>query len=147
MMARDVLAETNLTRFLVLADFLVPAYGAMPSFSSVVPPEAIRASLNFRPDVHEAFARGLADCTESRTPEANLDALSQADREAFDAISLIVAGTYYMQPAVRAAIHYPGQENVSYDAMATPLYLLDGSLGEVIARGRKYKPTPGLEDR
>ena len=146
-MIPDVLDEPLLGRFLAVADFLVPAYREMPAFSAVASPEAIRVSLNFRPDVQEAFARGVAACTVEQTPEQNLEALSQADREAFDAITLIVAGTYYMQPAVRAAIHYPGQENVPYDPHATPPYLLDGSLGAVIARGRKYKPTPGLEDR
>ena len=115
----------------------------MPAFSQACDMDSIRRSLDFRPDVKEAFQRALrADLGSG--PQAALDWIHVHDKEAFDALTLIAVTTYYMQPAVRQLIGYPGQENVSYDPLATQEYLTDGSLGQVIAAGRKYKPTPDL---
>jgi hypothetical protein len=144
-MAQNLLDSTRYEAFLVIADFLVPAYPPMPAFSAVCSQEAVERSLGFRPDVYEEFARGLAVLSGTDDIEAMLERLNAEDKLAFNAICLIIAGTYYMQQGVRDAIGYPGQESVAYDAYSTPPYLLDGSLGQVIARGRKYKPTPGLE--
>lgn len=125
-----------------LADFLVPAHKAMPRFGAVCDWDAASRALGFRPDLKEAFGRGLA-ADLSGGPEAALEALYGADKDAFDAVTTIVVTTYYMNPRVRALLGYPGQENVAYDPHATQSYLTDGSLAKVIARGRKYRPTPG----
>lgn len=136
--------DVKSTTYLALADFLIPASGPMPAFSQVCGLDAAERSLAFRPDVREDFYRALeADPTEGA--EAVLEQLCAKDREAFDALTLITVTTYYMQPRVRELIGYPGQENVPYDPLATQVYLTDGSLGRVIARGRKYRPTPELE--
>lgn len=39
-----------------------------------------------------------------------LEAAAQADREGFEALSVVVANAYFMDAGVRAAIGYPGQE-------------------------------------
>ncbi len=136
------MSDPNAT-YMKLADFLIPAYQRMPAFSTVCDMAMVERSIGFRPDVKEAFHRGL-QTEASGDAEAMLEHLNTQDREAFDAITLITVTTYYMSPQVRALIGYPGQENVPYDSKETQVYLTDGSLGQVIARGRKYKPTPGL---
>ena len=129
--------------FLALADFLIPAYGKMPKFSDACSYAEVERALDFRMDLKEGFARGVA-ADPSDGPEAWLEKLNSGDAEAFSAITTIAIATYYMNPRVRELIGYPGQENVQYDSKATQVYLTDGALGRVVARGRKYRPTPGL---
>jgi hypothetical protein len=129
--------------FYRLADVLIPAFGKMPRFSDVATWDDAQKSLDFRIDLKEAFARGLAvDLTGG--PERALETLNATDVEAFGAVSTIALATYYMNPKVRELIGYPGQENVAYDSKATQSYLIDGSLAKVVARGSKYRATPGL---
>ena len=134
---------SNETTYFALADFLIPAYGKMPKFSTVCSFADIEKSLDFRVDLKEDFARGVAtDLADGA--EAHLEKLNRQDGAAFTAVTTITIATYYMNPTVRELIGYPGQENVSYDSKETQVYLTNGSLGHVIARGRKYRPTPGL---
>jgi hypothetical protein len=134
----------NTDTFLALADFLIPAYKRKPSFGSFCSYNDALQALGFRSDLREAFERALLAVDMKEGPEPALEKLNAEDGEAFSALTTIVIATYYMNPKVRESIGYPGQENVSYDSKATQSYLLDGSLARVIARGRKYRPTPGL---
>jgi hypothetical protein len=134
----------NSDTFLALADFLIPAYEKKPSFGAFCSYDDAIGALGFRPDLREAFERALVAVDIKDGPETALEKLNAGDGEAFSALTTIIIATYYMNPQVRESIGYPGQENVSYDSRATQLYLLDGSLAKVIARGRKYRPTPGL---
>lgn len=129
--------------FFALADFLIPAHGKMPKFSDVCTYADVEKSLDFRIDLKEGFARGIA-VDPATDAEAHLEKINKEDGEAFSALTTITIATYYMNPGVRGLIGYPGQENVQYDSKATQIYLTNGSLGRVIARGRKYRPTPGL---
>ena len=134
---------SNEKTFLALADFLIPAYRQMPKFSDVCTYADVARSLDFRVDLKDGFARGV-DTDLSNGAEAHLETINKEDGEAFSAVTTITIATYYMNPRVRELIGYPGQENVQYDSKATQIYLTDGSLGHVVARGRKYRPTPGL---
>ena len=136
-------ATDQIATYLKIADFLIPAYKTMPAFSTVCDMAMVERSVGFRPDVKEAFQRGLRASIASGA-EALLEHLNADDREAFDAVTLITVTTYYMHPRVRELLGYPGQENVSYDSKETQVYLTDGTLAQVIARGQKYKPTPDL---
>jgi hypothetical protein len=135
------LSEAAMTTFLALADFLIPASPPMPVFSGVGLRGAVEKNLLFRPDIREAFFRGLAQA-EGKPAEAALEELSTKDAEAFSAIGLIAVATYYMNPSIRELIGYPGQESVSYDPNAIPPYLLNGMLEPVMARGKRYRSTP-----
>ncbi|MBN9057407.1 MAG: hypothetical protein J0H80_27360 [Rhizobiales bacterium] len=129
--------------FLALADFLIPAHKRMPKFSDVCTFADAGTALDFRVDLKEGFADAL-QIDLSAVPEAHLEEINRDRPAAFGAVTTIAVATYYMNPKVRALIGYPGQENVQYDPKATQEYITDGSLGNVIARGRKYRPTPGL---
>jgi hypothetical protein len=133
----------NEKTFFALADFLIPAHKQMPKFSDVCSYDDVRKSLDFRIDLKEGFARAVATDLPGGA-EAHLETINKQDGEAYSAVTTITIATYYMNPKVRELIGYPGQEHVSYDSKATQVYLTNGSLGRVIARGRKYRPTPGL---
>lgn len=137
------MSETNSKNLLALADFLIPEHGRMPRFSGVCTHSDTLAALDFRIDLKDAFARAVSGNI-AAGEEAYLEALYRDDAEAFTALATILVCTYYMNPTVRCLIGYPGQENVAYDTYATPSYVTDGSLAKVVARGRKYRPTPGI---
>ena len=52
------------------------------------------------------------------------------------------AGAYFLNPEVRQAIGYPGQQAVPIVPEDPPDYEQDGLLASVIARGLIYRPTP-----
>lgn len=134
---------SNEVTFLALADFLIPAHGKMPKFSDACSYADAERALDFRTDLKEGFVRAVAGDLSGGAEEC-LEQLNRGDGEAFSAVSTVAIATYYMNPRVRELLGYPGQENVQYDSKATQVYLTDGSLARVIARGRKYRPTPGL---
>lgn len=141
-MSQAAITAQERETFAKVADFLIPAYKRMPAATEVgVHQELLDSVLGFRPDLMEAFRRGLTQLAGKSAREgANL--LYQEDRAAFDAISLAASAGYYMSPRVRELIGYPGQENVPYDPHETPGYLTDGQLEHVVRRGPIYRPTP-----
>jgi hypothetical protein len=127
--------------FLALADVLIPTAEGMPSASDAGIGGTLDRILSLRPDLSEAFFRGLRAA--AGTPAAAAaEALNGADAEALAVIGLIAAAAYYMSPEVRARIGYPGQEKREFDADATPEYVTNGMLQRVIDRGSIYRPTP-----
>jgi hypothetical protein len=125
-----------------VADVLIPAYKAMPSATEVgVHGAMLDDVLRFRPDIVEAFRRGLSKLG-GLDARDGANVLYRDDREAFNAVSLAASAGYYMTPRVRDLIGYPGQENVPSDAHATPDYLTDGKLERVVRRGPIYRLAP-----
>jgi hypothetical protein len=137
------MSDPKTANLLALADFLIPAHGKMPRFSAVCTHADTLSALNFRIDLKDAFARAIP-AELSQGEETYLETLYRKDDEAFTALATVLVCTYYMNPTVRSLIGYPGQENVAYDTYATQGYVTDGSLAKVVARGRKYRPTPGI---
>lgn len=97
--------------------------------------------LSLRPDLREAFFRGLR-AGQGRDPNEAAHALNRDDIEALDTIGLVAASAYYMHPVVRELIGYSGQTSRTYNPDATPEYVSGGMLQVVIDRGPIYRPTP-----
>jgi hypothetical protein len=136
------ISDEDRKTFAAIADLLIPAYGKMPAATEVgVHGEMLDRVLGFRPDIVEAFQRGLEKCR-GKSASDGANALSQDDQAAFEAISLVASAGYYMSDRVRALIGYPGQENAPYDLHETPTYLTNGMIERVARRGPIYKPTP-----
>ena len=134
----DVLRGT----FLALADALIPEAEGMPAASQVgVGGDNLERMLALRPDLRDAFMRGLRAAAGKPAAEA-AQALNRDDQAALGAIGLVAAAGYYMSPKVRALIGYPGQESRPADPDATPEYVANGMLQQVIDRGPIFKPTP-----
>jgi choline dehydrogenase-like flavoprotein len=91
-------------RLAALADALIPAAGDLPSASAADPSgKWLARALAARPDLAPAFERALG--------AEDVEALVDADREAFEALALVVSGAYYMNLKVRKRIGYPGQKS------------------------------------
>lgn len=122
--------------FATLADALIPAAEGMPVASAAADLKTGLASvLNSRPDLRGDVMRGLRMLHEG-TPVA---ALQAADPEAWAALTLAAASIYYGSAPVQDLLGYRGPERRAYDADATPEYVENGMLAEVIARGRMWR--------
>lgn len=128
--------------FAAMADMLIPAYRKYPSASSVgVHEKMLDDVLGFRPDIAEAFLRGLT-AIDVANLSGSVNTMYKADPEAFNAISLAASGGYYMTEEVRKVLGYPGQEAVPYDAHEVPDFLMNHRLEKVARRGPIYRSTP-----
>jgi hypothetical protein len=122
-----------------IAAVLIPAGSGMPSASEAgVAGQYLDEVLAARPDLAEPLAAALASVEDAGDPVAAL-------REHLDAwmvVTAVVPAAYFLNPAMREAIGYPGLEARPIDPDAAPDYLEDGLLDSVVARGPVYRPTP-----
>jgi|TARA_B110000259_G_C13965923_1_gene382623 hypothetical protein len=139
----SLIDDTRRTTFLGISDVLIPEFEGMPAASSVeVHGKMLDHILTLRPDLVEDFLRGL-DASCGKDPEFAAKELNEGDHLALSAIGLVASAGYYMTPQVRNLIGYPGQESKpDTDPDATPEYVSNGMLQEVIDRGPIFKPTP-----
>ena len=125
-----------------LADKLIPAGSGMPSASEAgVSGEYRAALLEARPDLADPLRRAL-ESVEGLAPGVAIAQLRDTDPEGFGVLTTVVPGAYFLNPAIREAIGYPGVESRPIDPDAPPDYNEDGLLDSVIARGPVYRPTP-----
>lgn len=123
-----------------LAALMAPGDRTMPSASAIelaaAPAEhVLRISAHLRDPL---FA--FLDAAESVADLSGLEAVAQADREGFAALSVTVANAYFMHPDVRRAIGYPGQE--ARDS-GVGLSETDRALLETVrGRGTIYRDVP-----
>lgn len=130
--------------FVAVADVLIPADGEMPAASTAdVGGPTLDRILSLRDDLKEAFFRGLRAIA-GKDPAIAARTLSSEDPKALAAIGLVAAAAYYISPKIRKLINYPGQEKRAFDADATPDYVQNGMLQQVIDRGPIFRPTPRL---
>jgi hypothetical protein len=122
-----------------IADVLIPAGSGMPSASEAgVAGQYLDEVLAARPDLAEPLAAALASVQGAADPVAAL----RADLGAWMVVTAVVPAAYFLNPAMREAIGYPGLEARPIDPDAAPDYLDDGLLDSVVARGPVYRPTP-----
>lgn len=134
---------TDREAFAAIADILIPAHGTMPAASDVgVHLDGLDKVIRFRPDLLESFREAMKQVA-GQPASAAADLLFAAHPELFQSLGLIASGAYYMHPEVRRLIGYPGQESLTYDTVASPPYVNNGALDEVLSRGPVYRPTPG----
>jgi hypothetical protein len=138
----EIFDEALRTRFLAIADVLIPEAEGMPSASQAgVGGEVLGRALALRADLQDDILRGLKSAGEG-DPAVAARELYRSDPPAFAAIGLIAAACYYMIPRIRELVGYPGQERRTYDPDAVPEYVANGMLQAVIDRGSIYRPTP-----
>lgn len=136
------LDEQVRTTFAGIADVLIPEVEGMPAASAVgVHREILDRILRLRPDLSDAFFRGIANAL-GKDARLVAEELNAHDAQALSAIGLVASAAYYMSPRVRELIGYPGQEKRTYDADETPEYVTNGMLKVVEDRGPIYRPTP-----
>ena len=117
-----------------LADVLIPASGSHPAPSKVgIGDQLLDRVMTCRPDLIDDLRRGLAS-----VPESNLSSwfqtLQTVDSGAHGALSLAIAGGYYLSPEVQRVISYPGQIAMPVRADIYPQYVDEGLLDLVLSR-------------
>ena len=124
-----------------IADQLIPAGGGMPSACEAgVSGQYLDEVLNSLPDLGDALDTTLA-AVDGLEPAEAIAVLRQ-DPAGWGVLTAVVPGAYFMNPAIREAIGYPGLERRPIDPNAEPDYLADGLLDSVVSRGPVYRPTP-----
>ena len=119
-------------RLAALADALIPAAEALPTAGEAGVADRLldQVALAARPDLAAGLHRALVPSPAA--PAVRLAELAE-DRPALDAVELVVAGGYYLSPAVRLAIGYPGQEARTLHTDRFPAYVAEGLLDGVTA--------------
>src|SRR5690349_14334165 len=133
------LTDSQRAQLGAIADELIPAGGGMPSASEAgVAGQYLDDGLTSLPDLRDALESTLAAVAGLAPAEAI--AVLRQDPAGWGVLTAVVPGAYFMNPAIRAAIGYPGLERRPIDPSAEPDYLADGLLDSVIARGPVYRP-------
>ena len=128
-----------------VADVLIPNGDGMPSASEAgVAGRWLDEVLRLRPDFGAPLASVL-DRVQGADAAAAVEQLRLGDPAGFGVLAEVVAGGYFLNPDVRTAIGYPGQQPVPIVPDQPPDYEQDGLIASVIARGPIYRPTPGRD--
>jgi hypothetical protein len=125
-----------------VADVLIPKGDGMPSASEAgAAGRWLDEVLRLRPDFGPPLA-ALLDRIKGVDPAAAVTRVRAEDPAGFGILAEVVAGGYFLNPEVRSAIGYPGQQSVPIAHEEPADYEQDGLIASVIARGRVYRPTP-----
>jgi len=125
-----------------VADVLIPKGDGMPSATEAgVAGRWLDEVLQLRPDFGPPLAAVL-DKMKGLDPTAAVTRERADDPAGFGVLAEVVAGGYFLNPRVRSAIGYPGQQSVPIQHQEPPDYEQDGLIASVIARGPVYRPTP-----
>lgn len=131
------LTDPQRARLEGLARVMIPGGAGMPGWAGL---ELEGAAVDHVLAVEPAWGPPLCRFLALTGPAAGLseiEALAQSDREGFHALGVVLANAYFMDPRVRAAIGYPGQE-----ARDSSVGLTEGDhalVAAVIARGPVYR--------
>jgi hypothetical protein len=137
--------DTARDRLRAFADQLIPAAHDMPAASEVgVADRQLDRVLTARPDLAAPLERALADADPDEW-EATLERLAASDREAHDALLMVVAGGYYIDAGVRRRLGYDGQQPVEVRPEIIPNYVEEGLIEPLLARGPIYRLTDDVE--
>lgn len=121
-----------------IADRLIPAAHGMPSAGEVVDEERLRFVLSARPDLVEPLRAALrADLGDGDA--GRLEALERDEPANLAALQLVIVGGYYTDERVRELIGYPGQLALEVHSSEMPLYVEEGLVDAVLARGPVWR--------
>jgi hypothetical protein len=135
-----MISAAHRAQLAAIADELIPAGSDMPSASGAdVHGRFLDEVLAARPDLAVPLQAALEDVA-GLAPGAAIAALR--DTDGWGVITVVVPSAYFLNPATREALGYPGLERRPIDPDAAPDYDDDGLLASVIARGPVYRATP-----
>jgi hypothetical protein len=142
-MVAGVIDDDLRERLRRFADVLIPAAHGMPAAGDVgVADGQLDKVLAVRPDLAEPLARAVADA-DPADHETSLARLRERDRQAHDALLLVVAGGYYIDADVRRRLGYDGQQPLEVRPEIIPNYVEEGLIEPLLARGPVYRPVEG----
>jgi hypothetical protein len=133
----DPLAAIDAGRRAVLAavaEHLIPEAHGMPSAATVLNDARLRFVLTARPDLVEPLTAALRPELGDE-PAARLDHLEREEPDSHGALVLAVVGGYYTDKDVRDRLGYPGQVAKQIYSWQYPVYMEEGLIDQVLARG------------
>jgi hypothetical protein len=136
------LTEAEHANFAAVADHLIPAAHEMPSAAEVVDDARLAFVLRARPDIAEPLRAALR----SDLGDDVADRLTKLADEPtnLSALQLAIVGGYYTDKRVRELIDYPGQMAIEIRSWEYPVYLEEGLIDAVLARGPVWRdPSTG----
>jgi hypothetical protein len=136
------LGDASRARLAALADVLIPGGSGLPSAADAdVAGQWINRVLGANPDLVGAVGHVLAI---DGAPAEVLENLRLQRRDVFDGFAFAVGGAYFMNPAVRNALGYPGIAPRRMPAAEgeAEYYLEDDVLTPVVDRGPIYRQAP-----
>ena len=129
-------------RLAALADELIPAGNGMPSASEAgVAGEWLDAVIAAEPGFGPALASVL-EAADVADPAGELRRIETTDPAGWGTLTTVVAGAYFLNPAIAEKVGYPGRRAIPVDADPNPDWLEDGLLDSVKSRGPIHRPTP-----
>ena len=135
--------EIDISRLTALADVMLPSAHGMPAVSEVRAVESYLAQvLGWRADLRRPLARAVDALDPPSFTIDRLAALHSEDEDAYVAFTTAVAACYYLSPAVRELIGYPGQLAKTYDPFAYTEWVAEGLLDPVVERGPIWREAP-----
>lgn len=136
------LSDDERATFAAIADHLIPAAHGMPSAAEVVTDDRLLFVLRARPDLAEPLITALR-------AELGADVSDRLARLAdeptnLSALQLAIVSGYYTDKRVRELIGYPGQMALEVRSWEYPVYLEEGLIDAVLARGPVWRdPSTG----
>jgi hypothetical protein len=136
------LTEAERATFAAVADHLIPAAHGMPSAAEVVDDARLAFVLRARPDLAEPLKAALR--SDLGTDVADRLAKLADEPTNLSALQLAIVGGYYTDKRVRELIGYPGQLAIEIRSWEYPVYLEEGLIDAVLARGPVWRdPSTG----
>lgn len=130
--------------FATIAERLIPAAHDMPSAADIVGDDRLAFVLRARPDLLDPFVAALRPEL-GDDPDARLATLERDEPASLAALQLVLVGGYYTDRRVREQIGYPGQLAIEVRSWEIPVYLEEGLIDAVLARGQVWRdPTTGV---
>ena len=123
--------------FTAIADHLIPAAHGMPSAAEVLTDDRLQFVLRARPDLAEPLKAALRPGLGS-SPADRLAALADEPTN-LSVLQLTIVAGYYTDKRVRELIGYPGQMALELRSWEYPVYLQEGLIDAVLARGPVWR--------
>jgi len=120
-----------------IADHFIPAADGMPSAADILTDDRLAFVVRARPDLAEALKAALRSELNADVGE-RLTALA-AEPTNLAALQLAIVGGYYTDKRVRELIGYPGQMAIEVRSWEYPVYLEEGLIDAVLARGPVWR--------
>jgi hypothetical protein len=121
-----------------IADRLIPGADGMPSAADVLGDERLRFVLNARPDLIGPLRAGLRPELGGDVHD-RLEGLARDEPSTLASLQLVIVAGYYTDRRVRELIGYPGQMALELRSWEYPVYLEEGLIDAVLARGPAWR--------
>jgi hypothetical protein len=140
--APGALDDRERATFAAVAGHLIPAAHGMPSAAEVVEDVRLTFVLRARPDLAEPLRAALRS---DLGDDVAVRLTTLADEPTnLSALQLAIVGGYYTDKRVRELIGYPGQMALEVRSWEYPVYLEEGLIDAVLARGPVWRdPSTG----